>query len=146
MFFVLLLVGYQAVGSIWGLTAKIYFAVGIFVVWVAAAVATLIMRRHLRKNFKKMDAKTREQLLAEHPDVIEAMASTPAPHWKWKLMDTVLALMFVVIPFLIVSVAMKQPLSWDSSFTGYHLLGMAGGLGIYSLGRVIAVKWWKQKP
>ena len=142
---ILLLAAYHTVGVIWSIKAKIYFVVGMLIAWTAAAVVTGIMHRRLKKNFEDMDDKIREQLLAEHPDVIEAMSATPVVHWKWKLLDTVLALLFMFTPFLMVSIATKQTVSWNSKFTGYHLLALAGGLGIYYLGRTIMIKWWKSK-
>ena len=143
--FVSLLLAYHVIGRVWGIKAKVVFAIGIIVVYSVVAVVTLVMRRRLSNIFKNMEADTLKRLLAEHPEIIEELSPSPAIDWKWKLLDMVLGICFTVGPVLLVSIEMKQPLSLESKFTGYHLLAMAGGLGVYWLGRTTAIKLWRHK-
>ena len=43
-------------------------------------------------------------------------------------------------PPALVSLALKQPITLDSEFTGYHLLAMGAGVGIYALVRAVVVR------
>jgi hypothetical protein len=127
---VALLAAYHIAGGIWGRTAKFYTLVGMLLLYAALAAALFFSRRQLQR---------------ERPDLAGILDSAPVSPWYWKLLDAVFGVIFAFVPPVLVSLALGQPLSWESEFTGYHVLAMAGGVGIYWLGRAYAVKRWRQR-
>lgn len=123
-----LFAAYHTAGVLWGRDAKLYVLIGMLALYGVLTVALFIMRRRLR----------REDMAAEWD------GDTSAP-WYWRLLDGVLGVSFAFGPPLIVSLMRRQPLSWESEFTGYHLLAMAGGVGVYLVGRAYVVRQWQRR-
>ena len=123
-----LLAAYHTAGVLWGRDAKLYVLIGMLVLYAVLTLALFVVRRRLRRE--------QPELAAE----LDADASAP---WYWRLLDGVLGVSFAFGPPLIVSLVRRQPLSWEGEFTGYHLLAMAGGVGVYLLGRACVVRRWQ---
>lgn len=102
------------------------------------------MRRRLRAAVQRMDDGSRAELLREHAEVAEELAPSATVPWLWRVLDAVLRIAFAFGPPVVVSLARWQPLSWESEFTGYHLVAMAGGVGVYLLGRAYVIRQWRR--
>lgn len=98
----------------------LYALIGMLGIYAVLGLTLFIMRRRLWRDLPELAAE------------LDANASAP---WYWRLLDGVLGVSFAFGSPLIVSLVRRQPLSWESEFTGYHLLAMAGGVGAYLLGR-----------
>ena len=119
-----------AAGVLWGRDAKLYVLIGMLGLYSVLSFVVFIMRRRLRR---------------EQPDLAAALDSNPGAPWYWKLLDGVLGVSFAFGPPLIVSLVRRQPLTWESEFTGYHLLALLGGVGSYLIGRAYVVRHWQRK-
>ena len=93
--------------------------------YAVLGLALFIMRRRLRREQPELEAQ------------LDTAAGAP---WYWRLLDGVLGVICAFGPPLIVALARRQPLSWESEFTGYHLLAMASGVGVYLLGRAYVIR------
>jgi hypothetical protein len=98
--------------------------------YAALGFAFAIMRRRFRR---------------EQPGLAAELDAQVSVRWYWRLLDGLAAVGFVFGPPLIVSLARPQPLSWESEFTGYHLLAMAGGISIYSVGRAYIIRRYRKQ-
>ena len=127
---VALLAAYHTAGVLWGRDAKLYAMIGMLVLYAVLTLALFVMRRRLRRD---------------QPDVSAALDSNSGSSWYWRLWDVGFGVAFAFGPPLIVSLVRRQALSWESEFTGYHLLAMAGGVVVYLLGRAYVVSHWQQK-
>ena len=87
-----------------------------------------------------MDEVDQSELLEEQPDLEEELSPSGEVPLHWKLLDDVLGVSFAFGPPGLVSLALKQPITLDSEFTGYHLLAMGAGVGIYVLVRAVVVR------
>lgn len=125
-----LLAAYYTAGVLWGSDAKLYVLIGILGLYAILSLALFIVRRGLR---------------TEQPDLAPILDSDSGVRWYWKILDGVLGGSFFFGPPLIVSLVRCQPLSWESEFTGYHLLAMVGGAGVYLLGRAYVVRQWQRR-
>jgi hypothetical protein len=125
-----LLVVYHAAGVLWGRDAKLYVLVGMLGLYAVLTVALFMVRRRLRRD---------------QPDLAEALDSDSGAPWYWKLLDGALAVCFAFGPPMIVSLVRRQPLSWESEVTGYDVLALAGGVGVYLLGRAYVVRKWQRR-
>jgi len=142
---VALLAVYHTAGVLWGRDAKLYFLIGMLVLYALVGLAVFIMRRRLQSDVQGMDEVSREELLREHPEVEEELAPSAGVPWPWRVLDVVLGIVFAFGPPLVVSLARQQPLTWESEFTGYHVLAMAGGVGAYCLGRAYVIRQWRRR-
>jgi hypothetical protein len=140
-----LLAVYHTAGVLWGRDAKVYILIGMLALYGVAGVTLFIMRRRLRAGVHRMDAASRADLLREHPEVAEELAPSATVPWLWRVLDTVLGITFAFGPPVIVSLVRKQPLTWESECTGYHLAAMAGGIGVYLLGRAFVIRQWQRR-
>ena len=136
---------YHTAGVLWGRDAKMYFLIGMLALYGVAGVTLFIMCRRLRAGVHRMDAASRADLLREHPEVAEELAPSATVPWLWGVLDTVLGITFAFGPPVIVSLARKQPLTWESECTAYHLAAMAGGIGVYRLGRAFVIRQWQRR-
>jgi hypothetical protein len=123
-----LLAAYHAAGVLWGRDGNLYVLIGILGLYAVVTLAVFIIRRRLRR---------------EHPDLAETLNSDSDALWYWRVLDVAMGVSFAFGPPLIVSVIRRQPLSLESEFTGYHLLAMASGGGVYLLGRAYVVRQWQ---
>lgn len=128
--FIALLAVYHFAGVFWGRGVKLYILVGMLGVYAVVELALFVMRRKLRRK---------------QPDIAPRLDSDSGIPWHWRLLDVVLGVSFAFGPPVIVSLVRRLPLSWESEFTGYHLLAMGGGVGVYLVGRAYAVKRWRQR-
>lgn len=142
---VALLAVYHTAGVLWGRDAKVYMLVGMLALYGVAGVTLFIMRRRLRAGVHRMEDASRADLLREHPEVAEELAPSATVPWLWRVLDTVLGIAFAFGPPVIASLARKQPLIWESEFTVYHLAAMAGGIGVYLLGRAFVIRQWQRR-
>ena len=120
-----LLAAYHAIGVLWGRDVKLYVVSGMLGLYAVLSIALFIMRRRLRR---------------EHPELAAEMDADASAPWYWRLSDGVLGVSFAFGPPLIVSLMRGQSLSWESEFTGYHVLSLAVGVGVYLLGRAYLIK------
>lgn len=127
---VAILAAYHTAGIFWGISAKLFFLIGMLALWAVLTLALFIMRR---------------RLLKEQPELAVVLDSDSGPPWQWKLLDGVLGINFAIGPPIIVSLVRKEPLAGDGEFTGYHLLAMAGGVGVYLISRAYVVRKWQQR-
>ena len=127
---VALLAAYHTAGVLWGRDAKLYVLIGMLALYAVLTLVLFIMRRRLR---------------IEQPGVAAELVADGGAPWYWRLLDGVFGVIFAFGPLLIVSLVRRQPLSWGSEFTGYHLLAMAGGVGVYLLGRACVVRQWQRR-
>lgn len=125
-----LLVAYHTAGVLWGRDAKLYALIGMFVLYALLTFALFVMSCRLRR---------------EQPHLAAELDTDVTAPWYWRLLDGVLGVAFAIIPPLLVSLARRQPLSWESEFTGYHLLAMAGGVGVYLLGRAYVIRRYQHR-
>jgi hypothetical protein len=123
-----LIAAYQTAGVLWGRDTKQYALIGMLVLWTVLTFVLAAMRRRLWR---------------EHPDVSAALESDTGAQWYWKILDAMFVVILVLGPPLVVSLRRREPLSWESEFTGYHLLAMAGGVGVYLLGRAYVLRQWR---
>jgi hypothetical protein len=125
-----LLAAYHTAGVLWGRDAKLYVLIGLLALYGVLTLALCVVRRRLRRE--------QPELAAE----LDADVSAP---WYWRLLDGVFGVSFAFGPPLIVSLVRHQPLSWESEFTGYHVLAVAGGVGVYLLGRAYIIRQWQRR-
>lgn len=142
---VALLAVYHTAGVLWGRDAKVYFLIGMLALYGVASVVLFIMRRRLGAGVHRMDAARRADLLREHPEVAEELAPRATVPGLWRVLDAVLGITFAFGPPLIVSLAREQSLTWESEVTAYHLAAMAGGVGVYVLGRGFVIRQWQRR-
>lgn len=128
--FVALLAVHHAAGVLWGRDAKLYVLIAMLGLCAVLTLALFIMRRPLRRV---------------QPDRAATLDSAFGAPWYWKLLDGVLGLSFTFGPPLALSLVRRQPLSWESEFTGYHVLAMAGGVSVYLLARAYVVRRWQER-
>ena len=125
-----LLATYQAIGVLWGRDVKLYVISGILGLYAVLSIALFIMRRRLRR---------------EHPELAAEMDADAGAPWYWRILDGVLGVSFAFGPPVIVSLTRRQSLSWESEFTGYHVLALAAGVGVYLLGRAYAIRRYQHR-
>lgn len=136
---------YHTAGVLWGRNAKVYFLIGMLALYGVAGVVLFVMRRRFRAGVHRMDDASRADLLREHPEVAKELAPSARVPWLWRVLDTVLGITFALGPPVTVSLAQRQPLTWESEFTGYHLAAMAGGVGVYLAGRAFVIRQWLRR-
>lgn len=122
------LAAYQIVGAIWGAEAKKYFLVGILCLYSAVCIANSVMLRKLRKG---------------QPELAADFETDAAVPWYWRLLDVFAGVSFAFGPPLLVSLANGQRISWDTKFTGYHLIAMVGGAVFYLVIRPFLIRRYK---
>lgn len=127
---VALLAAYHSAGVLWGRDAKLYVLIGMLALYAVLTLALFLVRRRLRK---------------EQPDLAAALDSDSGPPWYCKLLDGALGVSFAFAPPLIVSLVRREHLSWEGEFTGYHLLAIAGGVGVYLLGRAYVIRRYQRR-
>ncbi|MCE9609069.1 MAG: hypothetical protein K8R23_02460 [Chthoniobacter sp.] len=125
-----LLAAYHTAGVLWGKDAKLYVLIGMLALYAVLTLALFVVRRRLRR---------------EQPELAAELDADADPPWYWRLLDGVLGVSFAFGPPLVVSLVRRQPLTWESEFTGYHLLAMAGGVGVYLLARAYVVSQWQRR-
>lgn len=125
-----LLAAYHSAGVLWGRDAKLYVVIGMLSLYALLTLALFVVRRRLRRD---------------QPELAEELDADAGAPWYWRLLDGVLGVSFALVPPLIVSLARRQPLSWEGEFTGYHLLAMAGGVGVYLLGRAYVIRRYQHR-
>ena len=125
-----LLAAYHTAGVLWGRDAKLYVLIGMLGLYAVLGLVLFIMRRRLRRE--------QPELAAE----LDADGSAP---WYWRVLDGVLGVCFAFGPPLIVSLARRQSLSWESEFTGYHVLALVSGVGVYLLGRAYVIRRYQHR-
>lgn len=123
-----LFAAYHVAGVLCGRDAKLHLLIGILGLYALLCLALFIIRRRLRR---------------EQPELAAELDADARARWYWRLLDGVLGVSFALGPPLIVSLVRRQSLSWESEFTGYHVLALAGGVGVYLLGRAYVVKRWR---
>ena len=121
---------FHVAGLLWGTDAKLYLVIGMLVLYAVLDIAVRIMRRRLQLNFQRLDEVDQSELLEEQPDLEEELSPSGEVPLHWKLLDGFLGVSFAFGPPALVSFALKQPITLDSEFTGYHLLAMGAGVGI----------------
>lgn len=125
-----LLAAYHAIGVVWGRDVMLCMISGILGLYAVLSIALFITRRRLRK---------------EHPELAAEMDTDASAPWYWRFLDGVVGVIFAFGPPLIVSLMSGQSLSWESEFTGYHLLALAVGVGVYLLGRAYVIRRYKHR-
>ena len=119
--------------------------VALLAVYHTASVVLFVMRRRLREGVHRVDDASQADLLREHPDAAAELAPSARVPLLWRVLDTVLGITFALGPPLTVSLARRQPLTWESECTGYHLAAMAGGVGVYLAGRAFVIRQWQRR-
>lgn len=125
-----LVAAYHTGGVLWGRNGKLYALIAMLALYVVLALVLFVLRRKLRR---------------EQPELAATLELEAGAPWYWKLLDGGLGVSFAFTPPLVVSLMRHQPLSWESEFTGYHLLALAGGVGLYFLGRACVVRQWQRR-
>jgi hypothetical protein len=97
----------------------------------------------LTKTFRELESFLKE----EREDRRKARNLARVP-WYWKALDGLFGLFFAFGPPVLLSIFRRQPPSWDSQVTGYHILAMGCGIGVYALGRAYMIRLWlrRQRP
>jgi hypothetical protein len=147
--FVAFLAAYNAAGLIWGVKGKVYFLVGFVLLVALLALIAFILSRKARRDVAYMEPDVRAAFLEKHPDYEEALKPPYLlpPAWGWQLLDGICAIMSLIGAMVFVSKLQHQPIRWSEGFhvTGYHLLSIAAGGGVYYLVRMLAIRWWRRK-
>jgi hypothetical protein len=125
-----LLAAYHTAGVVWGRDAKLYALIGMLVLYALLTLALSVVRHRLRR---------------EHPELAAELDADKGAPWYWRFLDGVLGVSFAFGPPLIVSLARCHPLSWEGTFTGYHLLSMTGGIGLYLLCRAYVIRRYQHR-
>ena len=122
-----------------GLAGKVIFVGVIALSAIAFSIIYSIQKAYLRRELRNMSREEIESYVAEckkegiddpFEDVHEAGLS-----WTGGLIDLVLGGSAALSPPLIYHVVRGFPLSWDSEFTGWHLLCMVVGVLLYMVVR-----------
>jgi hypothetical protein len=130
--FVALLAVYHTAGAIFGRDAKLYFLIGLIVVSCLLSLITFILKRRLHDQSPDsavFSADHTSDFDSECDDIIPV----PGPRLRGirRYIDGVIGLATAFGPPLLVSVFRGDRLSWDSAFTGYHVLAMFTGFALY---------------
>ena len=119
-----------------GFAAKAIFAGVIFVSAIAISIIYSIQKASLRRALSAMSQDEIESYEAECrkqgiENAFEAVDEAELS-WMGKAIDVILGMTAVFGPPLVYHIVRGLPLSWDSEFTGWHLLCMAGGALMYT--------------
>ena len=131
--FLALVAVYHIAGAIWGRDSKLYFAGALVIIYVIVAIAARVAERRLATRFSHLDAEQRATLSASDPDFDSVLRPAQQPPWYWRALGGLFGVALALGSPILVSLVRGDSLSSDSIFTGYHLLAMACGVGIYYL-------------
>jgi hypothetical protein len=103
------------------------------VLYVIVAIAARVADRRLARDLTHLDSEQQASLAASDPDFDSVLRPPQQPPWYWRALDVLLGVTLAFAPPVLVSLIRGDALSWDSAFTGYHVLAMACGIGVYCL-------------
>lgn len=121
----------HTVGAGWGREGKLCFAGALLVLSVAAAIFSRVTARRLARQLSLLDANQRASLMASNPEFESVFTPPKHPPWYWRVFDGLLGLTLLMAPPVWVALIRGDRVSWDSAFTGWHLLSVACGVGLY---------------
>jgi protein-S-isoprenylcysteine O-methyltransferase Ste14 len=134
----------NAGAHMFGLEFKPALLVSLILAWIAIAVLVSRRERQLIADFKVGSTDYRERVLnllgTDAQPFLHKVQGTFRRDWHWAAVNATTATVLILGLPLSYSIATKANLSWDSSFTGWHLLLMFIGFGLWA-----AIRRWRAR-
>lgn len=133
--FIALMAVYHTAGALFGRDAKLYMLIGLIVVSCLLSLVAFILKRRLRD--RTPDSLVSADDASDSDNDCADIIPVPGPRLRGirRCIDGVIGLTAAFGPPLLVSVFRGDRLSWDSAFTGTHLLAMVAGVALYYFAR-----------